>query len=495
MQNAMDIMAMVQKSSLTAKPRADVLSRPLAGEGNRFERELSEAKKGMYSGKQANPQNKPSTTTSTIENKNNLLARVMSGNNAKSEAKSDAMVDKMEQGIDTGQADTDVRTIEADLIEELESNTEVEEAAQPLLEMLQQLLQQLQGMQINESENPELAETQAAMKDLIEKLEAMLTKPIANQAIEVGKLVRSLELELSKLGKQLNLTPEQQTDLQQPKKIIEQLVKSLLNEIPKVQQELSSIDNDEKAMPEHSLQLNGVKNKDIQSTDTKQAEGTPQNIEGASETPKKWEESRQQEEEADSSYKTEGEVKSPQKTDKPEVDMKVENAPIHVEAQNPQIQVKNLQAANQKLTQVHISKSDIINQVVKKADIIVQNGHQEMIMKLEPESLGKLNLKISVENGIITAKFIAESQQVKEVLESSFNQLKDALQEKGISVQSLSVSVGQQGAEFNSSQSFDQWKRSIKLNRNSVGYEGLDEELTAHINPYNYHDGKVDFRA
>jgi flagellar hook-length control protein FliK len=167
-----------------------------------------------------------------------------------------------------------------------------------------------------------------------------------------------------------------------------------------------------------------------------------------------------------------------------------------VENENFQLNIKQANANLQKENLVKFSKSDIINQVIKKADIFVQGSHQEMVMKLEPESLGKINLKIIVENGLITAKFVAESQQVKEVLESSFNQLKDALQEKGISVQGFSVSVGQQGAEFNSGKGLGQWKQTIKLNSKVAGeYMGLDEENIISINPYSYHEGKIDYRA
>ncbi|MDF2845922.1 MAG: Flagellar hook-length control protein-like, C-terminal protein [Herbinix sp.] len=168
----------------------------------------------------------------------------------------------------------------------------------------------------------------------------------------------------------------------------------------------------------------------------------------------------------------------------------------HIEKDNFQLNIKQANANLQKESLVKFSKSDILNQVIKKADILVQGSHQEMVMKLEPESLGKLNLKIVVENGLITAKFVAESQQVKEVLESNFNQLKNALQEKGIAVQGFSVSVGQQGAEFNSGQRFEQWKQKIKLsNKMSGEYMGLDEVDSISVNPYSYHDGKVDYRA
>ena len=65
-----------------------------------------------------------------------------------------------------------------------------------------------------------------------------------------------------------------------------------------------------------------------------------------------------------------------------------------------------------------------------------------MEIHLKPDSLGRLSLKIIHERGEILAKITTENQQVKEILESNMQMLKDALEESGFNVQSLSVSVG-----------------------------------------------------
>jgi flagellar hook-length control protein FliK len=148
-----------------------------------------------------------------------------------------------------------------------------------------------------------------------------------------------------------------------------------------------------------------------------------------------------------------------------------------------------------------LSKAEIINQIVKKAEIVFTDVQSEMRMQLEPENLGRLNLKIAVERGLITAKFTAESYEVKQIIESSFNELKDMLQEKGLEVQNFSVSVGQDNREYNNNNAFQQWKETVKLNgsnMNKGGYEGYlsTEEGTRRIvNPYSIHNGKFDHIA
>ncbi|NMA65518.1 MAG: flagellar hook-length control protein FliK [Clostridiaceae bacterium] len=84
----------------------------------------------------------------------------------------------------------------------------------------------------------------------------------------------------------------------------------------------------------------------------------------------------------------------------------------------------------------------VTSQVMTKVKLMAGEAKQEMEMELEPESLGKLTLKIVHEKGEILAKITAESEQVKQILESNMQMLKDSLEENGFSVQSLSVSVG-----------------------------------------------------
>jgi len=50
------------------------------------------------------------------------------------------------------------------------------------------------------------------------------------------------------------------------------------------------------------------------------------------------------------------------------------------------------------------------------------------------------------DNGIITARFVAENYQVKEIIESNFNTLHESLNAQGLNVSQLSVSVGEREA-------------------------------------------------
>ncbi len=104
---------------------------------------------------------------------------------------------------------------------------------------------------------------------------------------------------------------------------------------------------------------------------------------------------------------------------------------------------------------------NILQQITEKTEILLNHDKSEMILHLKPDHLGKLSMRIQVEKDIVMANFIAENYKVKEILESNLNLLKDALQEKGLSVQQCSVSVGNE-SNFNRQKSFASWSKKDK---------------------------------
>lgn len=101
---------------------------------------------------------------------------------------------------------------------------------------------------------------------------------------------------------------------------------------------------------------------------------------------------------------------------------------------------------NMPKTQVlrNINNTEVVTQIMEKIKVSVKPEISEVKMLLKPEQLGEVSLKISTQNGVVTAQFIAESQRVKEIIEANFNQLKDMLLEQGIDVGALEVNVSDQ---------------------------------------------------
>ena len=149
--------------------------------------------------------------------------------------------------------------------------------------------------------------------------------------------------------------------------------------------------------------------------------------------------------------------------------------------------------------QLPITKKEIVSQVVEKAKVILDEGKSEMVLDLKPEHLGKLSLKIITERGIVMAKFVAESEQVKAALETNMDTLKESLEKQGFSVQGFSVSVGQDSRRsFNNNDRFPstsgQKGEGKSILQNTVTASGVLENQKS-TNPYEVREGSIDLTA
>jgi len=95
----------------------------------------------------------------------------------------------------------------------------------------------------------------------------------------------------------------------------------------------------------------------------------------------------------------------------------------------------------------NIDTQGVIDQIVDKMKVEVKGDMSEIKIQLKPEHLGDVSLKITTQNGIVTAQFVAENQRIREIIEASFNQLRDSLAQQGIQLSQLSVSVGNEQNE------------------------------------------------
>lgn len=90
----------------------------------------------------------------------------------------------------------------------------------------------------------------------------------------------------------------------------------------------------------------------------------------------------------------------------------------------------------------------IRDHVIAKSELIARQGRTEIRLELKPEYLGKLFLRLSMENGTVHAKFLVENQQVRSLIENHLSQLKQNLADQGIVWQEAHVDVGGSGRGF-----------------------------------------------
>jgi len=125
---------------------------------------------------------------------------------------------------------------------------------------------------------------------------------------------------------------------------------------------------------------------------------------------------------------------------------------------------------------------EIMAQVVQKAELLFNHKLSELKIDLKPEFLGRLTIKVMVEEGVVTARFIAENQQVKHLLETNLHTLRHNLESQGLRVDRAEVNVGlNNGGMFDGSEGDRQylWHEGQSSGRQQGGMYTGDDSLEA----------------
>lgn len=124
---------------------------------------------------------------------------------------------------------------------------------------------------------------------------------------------------------------------------------------------------------------------------------------------------------------------------------------------------------------------EIMEQIVEQVKINVTAEKNTMELQLNPEHLGKIHINISEENGIINAKFTATNELVKEALESQVATLRENLNQAGVKVDAIEVTVSSHKFESNLEQNHSReenegaYQEEIVQKRRNLTINTLDE--------------------
>lgn len=92
---------------------------------------------------------------------------------------------------------------------------------------------------------------------------------------------------------------------------------------------------------------------------------------------------------------------------------------------------------------------EIMQQILDYIKVQVKPDMTSLQMQLHPEDLGTLQIEVSNKNGVLTAQFTTQDDSVKAVIESQLIQLKENLNEQGLKVQAVEVTVASQQFDRN----------------------------------------------
>lgn len=128
-----------------------------------------------------------------------------------------------------------------------------------------------------------------------------------------------------------------------------------------------------------------------------------------------------------------------------------------------------------------VDVADIIEQIANHVRINLSAEGTSMEMQLNPENLGKIYLNISEKEGVIRAQIAAQNEIVKEALETQMVELRQNLNQQGIKVDAIEVTVATHEFEQNldgqakqEEQARQQMEENQKKARRSLNLNDLD---------------------
>lgn len=144
-----------------------------------------------------------------------------------------------------------------------------------------------------------------------------------------------------------------------------------------------------------------------------------------------------------------------------------------------------------------VPRQEVFSQVMNaiKANLTVGEHGSQMLIKLQPEQLGDVEVKVSMHKGVVLAEIKVENETVKAVIETNLDQLKNALSQKGYNTNQISVAIDS-GKKEEGGASYNQWAQSQKQN-SKIDVEDdasfLEKLTSGYINEGVYETSTIDY--
>lgn len=149
----------------------------------------------------------------------------------------------------------------------------------------------------------------------------------------------------------------------------------------------------------------------------------------------------------------------------------------------------------------------VMNQVIERIHVAVKPDTSDIEMMLHPASLGAVNVHLSSKEGMVTAQFTTQNEQVKAILEAQMIELKETFEARGVKVDNIEVSVQtnaftqeyENSRDRENGQNEDRTRRqgTRRINLNSLEEipEDLSEEESIAVSMMEANGSTVDYMA
>ena len=118
---------------------------------------------------------------------------------------------------------------------------------------------------------------------------------------------------------------------------------------------------------------------------------------------------------------------------------------------------------------VSIDTIDLLEQVAEQIRVNVSEGTSSMEMQLNPENLGKVYVNISSKEGVIHAQLAASNEAVRAALETQVADLRQNLNQAGVKVDAVEVTVASHEFEKNLEQNQESEKQQGERQQEQSG--------------------------
>ena len=306
------------------------------------------------------------------------------------------------------------------------------------------------------------------------------------------ELMQNVEVLSKNLLQELGMTPQEAAEVFAQ---LEQNAAQITEEVPQQMQEVTDTQadvlkvqqTDDVQITEQKSQVTGLTETNAAATESVESDGNVQNVEEPVSQEVRVENDKtasqqegQQEEAPENSMTTEDDASLLQQNDTTEKSIFTE----HTFQQTVQmIRTDNITAAPTTAVPQNVvfNTLDVIRQVSEFTRVMYQGDTTSMEMQLNPENLGKIYVQVTAKEGVVTAHLAVQNEIVKEALENQTIQLRENMNQQGIKVEAVEVTIASHEFERNLEQNQqgsaqdEQREQASKSPRRNISMNQLDE--------------------
>lgn len=306
------------------------------------------------------------------------------------------------------------------------------------------------------------------------------------------ELMQNVEVLSKNLLQELGMTPQEAaevfTQLEQNAAQITEEVPQQMQEVTDTQADVLKVQQtDDVQITEQKSQVTGLTETNAAATESVESDGNVQNVEEPVSQEVRMENDQtasqqegQQEEAPENSMTTKDDASLLQQNDTTEKNIFTE----HTFQQTVQtIRTDNITAAPTTAVPQNVvfNTLDVIRQVSEFTRVMYQGDTTSMEMQLNPENLGKIYVQVTAKEGVVTAHLAVQNEIVKEALENQTIQLRENMNQQGIKVEAVEVTIASHEFERNLEQNQqgsaqdEQREQASKSPRRNISMNQLDE--------------------